>query len=101
MTYVGRAIRQIRESRGLTQRAAAEALGISSVHLCNVENEKSTPSDELVDRIRDIWRVDPYVLAWCLYGAVEKLPKRLQEPTRRLASAWREELGLCNNASER
>ncbi len=93
MIRLGKTARHLREKLGLTQRAAAERLGISYVHLCNVENDKATPSPELVEKYQQIWEVDLHVLAWCLYGDVKKLPISLRRPMMELAKAWREQLG--------
>jgi transcriptional regulator with XRE-family HTH domain len=93
MIHIGKTARYLRESLGLTQRAAAEQLNISYVHLCNIENSKAMPSPSLLERFRELWNVDLYVLAWCLHGDAEKLPKALRKPMTELAKAWREQLG--------
>ena len=90
---LGDTARYVRESQGLTQRAAARELGVSVVHLCNIEKSKSMPSPELLDRYRDLWGTDLYVLAWCLYGDEKKLPRTVRKPMRQLADAWKKELG--------
>ena len=95
MIYLGKTARHLRETLGLTQRAAAKALGISYVHLCNVENNKSMPSPALLDRFRELWNVDLYVLAWCLHGDADKLPKPLRKPMAELARAWQEQIGAA------
>jgi transcriptional regulator with XRE-family HTH domain len=93
MIHLGKTARHLRESLGLTQRAAAEQLHITSVHLCNIENNKAMPSPSLLERFRELWNVDLYVLAWCLHGEVEKLPKPLRKPMAELAKAWQEQIG--------
>jgi len=93
MIYLGKTARHLRESLGLSQRAAAEQLGISYVHLCNIENNKAMPSPNLLERFQKLWNVDLYVLAWCLHGDAENLPKALRKPMTELAKAWREQLG--------
>ena len=90
--YLGKTARHLREMLGLTQRAAAEALGISCVHLCNIEKNKSVPSPALLERFREVWNVDLYVLAWCLHGDVEKLPEAVQKPMAELAEAWKQQI---------
>ena len=95
MIRLGKTARHLRETMGLTQRAAAEALGISCVHLCNVENNKSLPSPALLERFRELWNVDLYVLAWCLHGDADKLPKPLRKPMAELARAWQEQIGAA------
>jgi transcriptional regulator with XRE-family HTH domain len=86
--FLGKTARHLRESLGLSQRRAAEALGISAVHLCNIENNKSSPSPLLLDRYRELWAVDLYVLAWCMYGETEKLPHAMRKAAADLADAW-------------
>ena len=55
----------IRRVLGLTQRAAAEALGVTAVHLCNIERGRAQPSLGLIAKYDELWGVDLYVLAWC------------------------------------
>jgi len=61
-------------AHGLSQREAAKLLGISAVHLCNIEFGKSSPSIDLMNRFRDLWRVDIYVLAWAKFTDLSDLP---------------------------
>lgn len=93
MIKLGRTARYLRETKGLSQRRAASLLGISPVHLCNIENNKSSPSNSLLDRYRELWSVDLYILAWCLHGDVDALPAAVREPMKELAAVWRAELG--------
>jgi transcriptional regulator with XRE-family HTH domain len=90
--FLGKTARHLRESLGLTQRATAKALGISFVHLCNIENNKSTPSPRLLERYQTNWGVDLYVMAWCMDGDLKRLPNGLRRATSELADAWRAEL---------
>lgn len=94
MIKLGSIARKVRAKEGLNQRQAAECLGISVVHLCNIENDKASPSAELLARYRELWGVDLYVLAWCLYGDVNRLPPAVQKYTSRLADAWRKQYGI-------
>lgn len=97
---LGKTARYIREAQGLNQREAAQQLGISDVHLCNVENNKSSPSSALIDRYRELWSVDLYVLAWCLNGDASQLPASIQKPAEQLAKAWRKQLGIAAKRTE-
>ena len=52
--------RKARVERGLTQRAAADLLGVTSVHLCNIERSHGDPSLAFLKRAcylykRDLW----------------------------------------------
>jgi len=93
MIHLGKTARFLRERKGLSQRAAAEALEITQVHLSNIENNKAVPSPNLLERFRLLWGVDLYVLAWCLYGDVNQLPKGVRKPMLELGKAWKRELG--------
>ena len=92
MIRLGNTIKYLRETRGLTQRAAAAVLGVSDVHLCNIERDKARPSEDLLNRMRAEWDVDVYVLSWCLHGDVRRLPKAVRKPMVQLGRAWRSEL---------
>lgn len=94
VVHLGRTIRILRERAGLTQQSAADALGVTNVHLCNLENNKATPSTALIKRCRELWGTDPYVLAWCLFGDTKRLPEALQAPATALRRSWRSELDL-------
>ena len=100
MIMLGRTARHLRETKGLTQREAAEQLGISIVHLSNIENNKSMPSPALVDRYRHLWGVDLHVLAWCMNGDVKKLPPAIRKPAEELAKAWSKQLGAVAQRTE-
>jgi transcriptional regulator with XRE-family HTH domain len=94
MLKLGNTARLVREREGLTQRATAKMLGISVVHLCNIENGKSGVSDELIGKYRDLWKVDLYMLAWCMHGDVRKLPAGVRDAAIELRKAWLEQLDL-------
>ena len=89
---LGNTARHLRESLGLTQRAAAEQLEISFVHLCNIEKNRAVPSPSLIDRFRTVFGIDLYVLAWCLHGDNEKLPKSMQKAAAELARGWQKQM---------
>lgn len=88
MIHVGKIARELREALGVTQMAMSETLGITNVHLCNIENEKSFPSQDLIDRYRKEFDIDLYVFAWCRHGELEKLPAPLRKPAAALSKAW-------------
>ncbi len=92
MISLGDTARRLREKLGLNQKEAAEALGISNVHLCNIENDKSEPSTELQDRYLELWGVDLHVLAWCESTDYSRLPKKMQAVAAELGELWAEEI---------
>ena len=65
------------------------ALGVSFVHLCNIERGKATPSSALIDRFRTIFGVDLHVLAWCLFEDDADVPETMRPLPAQLAQAWR------------
>ncbi len=92
MVSIGTTAKTLRESLGWTQRQTADELGVSYVHLCNVENNKARPSQALLDRYRDLWGIDLYVLVWCENGDVEELPHAVRNAASKLATAWRKRI---------
>lgn len=90
---LGKTARYLREHKGLTQVEAARLLGVTQVHISNVENNKARPSHDLATRYRESFGVDLHILAWCLYGDIAKLPESVRGPMTDLAKAWRAELG--------
>jgi transcriptional regulator with XRE-family HTH domain len=92
MIYVGKAALYLRQKLGLTQREAAETLQISYVHLCNLENDKAAPTRKVLERFREVWGIDLYVLSWCMTGELKKLPLPFREPARKLTEAWKKHI---------
>lgn len=89
---LGDVAREVRESLGIKQREAAKALGISDVHLCNIEKNRAQPSPALLDKYREEWGVDLYVYAWCQRGDVGKLPPRMQSAAKMLMKGWQKQI---------
>jgi transcriptional regulator with XRE-family HTH domain len=89
---LGNTARDLRDRLGLTQRAAAEALGISFVHLCNIEKDRAAPSQALIDKYRELWGIDLYVLAWCSKQGSSQLPAPMRKAADALAQGWREHI---------
>lgn len=92
MISVGESARSLREQLGLSQKEAAVELGISNVHLCNIEKDNSNPSPELLAKYRDKWGVDLYVFAWCRVGDIDGLPKQLQSAAKSLSEGWQQQI---------
>jgi transcriptional regulator with XRE-family HTH domain len=90
--YVGKAARFLREKLGLSQREAAAKLQISYVHLSNLENDKAPPTRNVLERFRELWGIDLYVLSWCMGGDLKKLPLPFREPARKLTEAWERQI---------
>ena len=93
MTAIGTTVRYVREKLGMTQKAAAEALGVSSVHLSNVERGVTPPSALLISRFAEVFGVDCYVLNYCTGEDDDDSPERVKQARRKLAEALRRQLG--------
>ncbi len=59
---LGKRIKELRKSRGLTQDALAETVGIDSKHLSRIECGVNFPSLDLLCKIADVLKVEPFVL---------------------------------------
>jgi transcriptional regulator with XRE-family HTH domain len=92
MIKLGKTARFVREKHKISQKCAAEMLGISAVHLCNVENNNAFPSPALLEKYRQLWGVDLYVMAWCLFGDTKNMPPGLRHAAEVLAEAWMKDL---------
>jgi len=93
MTTLGSTARSVRESLGMTQKAAAEALGVSAVHLSNVERGVTPPSASLISRFTEVYRVDVYVLCYCTCEENDGVSEGVKQARRKLAEALRRQLG--------
>ncbi|MGL4420857.1 MAG: helix-turn-helix domain-containing protein [Gemmataceae bacterium] len=91
MTAIGTTVRYVREKRGMTQKAAAEALGVSSVHLSNVERGVTPPSALLISRFAETFGIDCYVLNYCT-AEDDDCPERVKQARRKLGEALRRQL---------
>lgn len=92
MRYIGPAIKTLRARLGQTQEQMAGELGITSVHLSNLENNRSKPSAKFLERAQEIWGVDLYVLSWCEDADLSKLPEPLRAIASDLHRTWSEQL---------
>jgi len=92
MLNLGETARELRERCGLSQVQAAKKLGITQVHLSNIETNKARPSPELIERYRAAFDVDLYVYAFCTRGTMAKMPRGLREASAKLAQLWRADL---------
>jgi transcriptional regulator with XRE-family HTH domain len=86
------AARELRTRLGLSVRKAADELGISFVHLSNIENDKVSPSPEIIDRFRQTWGIDLYMYAVCKFSDLNEFPERVARPLERLKGAWEREI---------
>lgn len=88
MIAIGQTARRTRQSLGLSQLEAADKLGVSNVHLCNIERDKAIPSSAFLAAFREKFGIDLYVLAWCEQGDVNSLPAGVRNAAKQLQQAW-------------
>jgi transcriptional regulator with XRE-family HTH domain len=112
-TFIGPRIRQLREGKGLTQRAVAERSGLLPTSISRMENGHRVPSLEALERVAATLEVPLYQLfhsdgdrALSLYptrslaetpstGCGEQTPRKSEEPAdvqflRELVDLWSE-----------
>ncbi len=53
----GEKLRQLRNEKGLTQPELADAIGIEQSYLSKLENDKSLPSNDVLNRILDVFEI--------------------------------------------
>lgn len=53
----GEKLRQLRNEKGLTQPELANAMGIEQSYLSKLENDKSLPSNDVLNRILDVFEI--------------------------------------------
>ncbi len=92
MIDVGLAAKYLRNRLKLSQRAAAKELGISHVYLSNLENGKSSPTADMIDRYFEAWGVDLYMLAAVKFGGAQRLPQSLGAIAAKLNEAWESQI---------
>lgn len=54
----GNHLRELRRLKGVGLKSAAPALGVSYTYLSKLENEKATPSEELLTRLASYYQAD-------------------------------------------
>ncbi len=89
---LGIAAKELRNRLKLSLRDAAVELGISYVHLCNVENGKASLSPETIERFHEAWGIDLYMYALAFHGDDRDTPMALRAPVKALAEGWKKHI---------
>lgn len=89
---LGKASRELRMKLKLSLREAAAELGVSYVHLCNIENGKASPSPETIEKFHDAWGVDLYMYAIAFDRESRPMPEALRAPVKALAAGWKKHI---------
>lgn len=91
MLDIGAAIREVRGMLELSQREAARGMGISHVHLNNIENGRSYPTTGILEKVFASWGVDVYVYAALLQENTFRLLNMPDSTQARIRAAYRKE----------
>lgn len=59
---LGKRIKELRKLKGLTQESLSEKVGIDSKHLSRIECGVNFPSLDLLTKIADTLKIEPYLL---------------------------------------
>lgn len=62
---IGKKIRKLRKSKNLTQEKLAELLGIGTPNISYIENGKFAPSIETLEKLANIFEIEPYEIYMC------------------------------------
>jgi transcriptional regulator with XRE-family HTH domain len=54
----GKAFKKLREEQGFSIKKLAGSLQVNYTYLSKIENNKSIPSDEFIDKIAELFKVD-------------------------------------------
>lgn len=95
MVDIGEAIKRLRTQLELSQRKAAEEVGISHVHLSNLESGKASPTTSLLDKFFDAWGIDLYMYAVVISGDKSRLPAALASSFDGLLAVWKKDIDLA------
>jgi len=91
---LGKAAQDLRTRLKLSLREAAAELGMSYVHLCNVENGKASLSPETIELFHEAWGIDLYMYAIAFHSDDRDTPKALRAPVRALAEGWKRHIDM-------
>lgn len=91
---MGMVLRQIRETLGWDRKRMAQELGPSVATLSILESGGSPVSVALIEKVRELTGLDPYVLAYCLYVDHSQLPAPIQEKLAALKDEWAKQLDI-------
>lgn len=92
MINLGAAARYLRERLQLSQRKAAAELGISHVHLSNIENGHTSPTASMIEKYHTAWGIDLYMLAVVRFSDEDRLPACMENVISQLHEAWDAEI---------
>ncbi|MCX6575289.1 MAG: helix-turn-helix transcriptional regulator, partial [Candidatus Aminicenantes bacterium] len=78
----GNSIRNLRERRGLSIKNLAATLKVNYTYLSKIENNRSIPSEEFIEKLARVFNYDPEELKIRAGKIPEEIVKILQENPR-------------------
>ncbi len=87
MVDIGKALKELRARVGITQRSAANQVGVTYPHMSNVENGSKQPSWKLLADLSTLYGIDVYVYAWLKSGDLKCQTALVQKAATQLLNA--------------
>ena len=81
-------IKRIRESHGWSKDKMAAEIGVCGSHYRQFEAGHYEVPLRIIERIREVTGIDPYVLAYCLHHNANKLPPEIQKLQKAFGAGW-------------
>jgi transcriptional regulator with XRE-family HTH domain len=88
------AAQDIRDAVGWTKKRMAAEIGVNQQLWHILENGKKSFSLAVIERIREVTGIDPYVLAYARYYNTSKLPEPVQKIHAELKDEWEKAMEL-------
>ena len=65
---------------------------MSHVHLNNIENEKVSPTANIIEKYYEAWGIDLYMYAVAKYSDPDRVPRSLRSAVESLVETWSTEI---------
>lgn len=75
ISEIGKELRRIRQSQGKTMQDIANESDVSSMYISEIERNMKVPSDELIDKLSNLYKVNNIDM----YEGFNKLPERVEK----------------------
>jgi transcriptional regulator with XRE-family HTH domain len=90
---VNEALKRIREAIGWDRKRMGMELGMAAQAYSPLESGKHELSLRVIERVREVTGICPYILAWSLYAIeIDKLPEPVQKAHAALKDEWEKAL---------
>jgi transcriptional regulator with XRE-family HTH domain len=72
---IGNELRNIRKVKGINLKEVAEHAGVSTMYISEIERDKKAPSDEVISKLSEIYKVNEVQL----YEGFRRIPEEMFE----------------------